>query len=206
MSVRRSTNRNGARCGNSFFSCSISRTRSACPLSPMRVTFRLLCQVRQCMNLADPLADGPERRAAIVLAAFIGNSGLRGGAGGDAGAVADLDVVGEADLRSDYDEIAQFAASSDAGLRHDDVVAADMGVVADLDEVIEFGSLADHGVAQRASVDRRAGANFATVLDDDAAKLRDLQMSRRVGGEAEAGLADLGAGQDQHLVADEGVG
>ena len=59
------------------------------------------------MNLADPLADGPERSAAIVLAAFIGDSGLRGGAGGDAGAVAEFDVVGDA-LCAEADFSAMF--------------------------------------------------------------------------------------------------
>src|SRR6185437_6996909 len=164
----------------------------------MAVTFRLLCQVRQCVNFADPFPHRFQRSAAIVLAARDLDALLRGRPRGDPGAGADLDVIGQTDLRPDHDEIAEFAAAGDAGLRNHDAVPADMGVVPDLDEVIELGAFADDGIAQRAAIDRRAGADLDAVLDDDAADLRDRDVTGRAAREAEAGLADL--------VADIGVG
>src|SRR3569832_2097395 len=206
MSESFSTKRNGQRCGINFLIASTSRTVPARPCSPMAVTFRLLCQIRQCLHFPLPFPYGLQRRAAVVHAARVGDDGLRGGTGRDAGAVADLHVVRDADLGADDDEITELAASGDAGLRHDDAGTAQACVAADLDQVIELGSLADHGVAEGAAGDGGASADLDAVLDDDTTDLRDLHVPLWTGGEAEAGLADLGARKDQHFVADIGVG
>ena len=78
-------------------------------------------------------------------------------------------------------------------------------VVCDLDEIVDLGALADDGVAGRAAVDRRIGADFDVVLNDDAPGLRDFLMSLRTRQIAEAVLADASAGMDDHAVADQSV-
>src|SRR6266481_9099624 len=122
ISLSRSTNRKGGRCGTSFLSCSTSRTMPVCPLSPMAVTFRLLCQVRQCLHFAQPFADGFGGLAAIIHAAGIVAAGRRGRDRRHPRMVADSGVVAEADLAAQHDEVAQFAAAGDADLTDDDVV------------------------------------------------------------------------------------
>src|SRR5262249_46850553 len=84
-------------------------------------------------------------------------------------------------------------------------MTANRDIVADLYQVVDLGPLADDGVAGAAAVDGGAGADLDIVLDDDAADLRDLEMSRRSHHEAETVLADADAGMDDHAVADERV-
>src|SRR6185437_2043716 len=84
-------------------------------------------------------------------------------------------------------------------------MAADTYVVADLDQVVDFGALADDGVADSATIDGCAGADFNIVLDDDTPDLRDLQMSSGTHQEAEAVLTDLAARMDGDAIADQRV-
>src|SRR6185437_554841 len=84
-------------------------------------------------------------------------------------------------------------------------MAADTYVVADLDQVVDFGALADDGVANGATIDGCAGADFNIVLDDDTPDLRDLQMAGGTQQEAEAVLTDLAARMDGDAIADQRV-
>ena len=121
----------------------------------------------------------------------------------DLGARADPEVAGNAGLPSERGKIADNARSGDARLRDENRVAADDHVVANLDEIVDLRPLADHRVAVCAPVDRHARADFDVVLDDDPPDLRHLEMSARTEGEAEAVLTDMGAGVDDHPVADQ---
>ena len=58
-------------------------------------------------------------------------------------------------------------------------VPPDLHIVADLHQIIDLGALADHRVAQRAAVDRGAGADLDIVLNDDPAQLRNFDMAGR---------------------------
>src|SRR5450755_4699735 len=82
----------------------------------------------------------------------------------------------------------------------------DAGIVGNLNEVVDLGALADHRVANGATVDAAAGADFPIVLDDDAADLRHLEMALRTHHETEAVLADLAARMNDDAVADQRIG
>src|SRR5690606_18406852 len=69
----------------------------------------------------------------------------------------------------------------------------------------DFRAFAYDGVPNRTSIDRRSGANFNVVLDDDAADLRDLRMPSRTHDITEAVLTDPAAGMKDHPVADQGM-
>ena len=97
--------------------------------------------------------------------------------------------------RTAKSSITRTARDADLGDQH--AMPADLHIVADLDQIIDLAAFADHRVAQRAAVDGGAGADLDTVLDDDAAQLRNLDMARRRRGKAETGLADLRARQDR---------
>ena len=86
----------------------------------------------------------------------------------------------------------------------DHAVAADAHVVRDLDQIVDLGVFADNRVGHGATVDGGIGADLDIVLDNDAADLRNA-LGPRAGDEAETVLADLGAGVDDHAVADERV-
>jgi hypothetical protein len=114
-------------------------------------------------------------------------------------------MVCDPDLPAHNDEIAKLAASRYARLRHKNTVSSRLRVVPNLDQIINLGALAEHRVAERAAVDGRTGADLHVVLDNHTAQLRNLGVPRGAGGEAEARLADLGAGQDVDAVAYECV-
>jgi hypothetical protein len=82
-------------------------------------------------------------------------------------------------------------------------MAADDDVVADLHQIVDLRPLADDGVPVRATVNRDPGADLNVVLNDYAADLRHFEMSSRPKGESEAVLSDMGAGMNDHSVADQ---
>ena len=111
-------------------------------------------------------------------------------------------MIGDAALPPINDEIAQRHAARNADLAGDDAMTANARVVPDLHEIINFGALADHRVAERAAIDRRVGADFHPVLDDDAAELRDLDMAaRRADEKPKPGAANRAPGLNQDVVA-----
>src|SRR5262245_50611431 len=113
-------------------------------------------------------------------------------------AVADREMVREADLPSGDDAAAEPTRAGDADLRHDDRVLTDLDVVADLHEVVDLRAATDDGPAQHGAVDRGVGADVHVVLDHDDADLRDLAMPGTVEGVAEPVATDDGAGLYDH--------
>ena len=53
---------------------------------------------------------------------------------------------------------------------------ADAHIVANLHQIVDLGALADHGIADCATVNGRAGADFDLILNDDAPDLRNLAV------------------------------
>ena len=62
------------------------------------------------------------------------------------------------------------------------VCFADFAGVRDHDVIVDFGAFADNRRIVSAAVDRRAGADFNVVLDDDGAELRrkHVNAGRRI--------------------------
>src|SRR5258708_13353444 len=116
--------------------------------------------------------------------------------GGDAGGGADGEMIGDADLATHHDAVADHRAAGDADLAADDAAAAEAHVVADMDEIIEHRAGTDHRIAGGAAVDRAIGAQLDVVLDDDAPELQHAQEPFGAGHEAEARPADADPGCD----------
>src|ERR1700728_562623 len=95
-------------------------------------------------------------------------------------------MIGETHLAAHHDEIPHARTAGYAGLPGNQAVSPDADVVRDLHEIVDLGALADDSVPGRAAVDRRVGADFHVVLNDDAAGLRDFLMAARTGEIAEA--------------------
>ena len=64
--------------------------------------------------------------------------------------------------------LAERHAAGNAGTTGQHAVGPDAAVVGDLDEVIDLAAVTDHRIVQRAAVDRRIGADFDIVANDDA--------------------------------------
>ena len=122
-----------------------------------------------------------------------GNIGHHAAFGADDRALAERDVIRDADLAPQHHVIAEHDAAGEPAFGADDAMPADRAVVADLHEIIDLGPLADHGVAAAAAVDRGVGADLDIVLDDDAAKLRNLDVTRGARMVAESVLTDPAA-------------
>src|SRR5262249_8393600 len=128
-----------------------------------------------------------------------------GRTGRKAHAISDVAMVGNAHLSAKDDKIAELAAPGNSNLAHDDAVPPYVGVVPNLDQIINLGPFADNGVAQGTAVNRGTGSDFDLILDDDAPQLWHLNVPGTTACESETGLADLGAGENQHLVAHIGM-
>ena len=80
---------------------------------------------------------------------------------------------------------------------------AQIDIMADLDEVINFGAAANSSGFEPCAVDRRIGAYFDIIFNDDDAKLFEFSMSSFcVGRESETARADDGAGLQNDAIAD----
>src|SRR5258708_1614639 len=84
-------------------------------------------------------------------------------------------------------------------------MATDVGVVPNLDQIINLGSLAYDSVAKSSTIDSCSGSDLDAILNDNAPKLRYFDVALRSACKAKSRLADLGAGQNQHAVADVSV-
>src|SRR6185312_6563901 len=210
MSVIRSTKRNGARCGSNSLIASTSRVVFALVMAALLllVLFLILALEHDLerVHFPHPFSYRFRRHSAIIDTAFIKGVGGDPGPAGEAGAVADPGMVAHPRLSGEDDEIADVGAAGDADQGDDEAVPPDMDVVSDLNQIIDLGAFADHRVAQRATVDGGVGPDLDPVLDDHAPQLRRLGMAAGGRGKAETRLADLGAGQDRHAIADIGVG
>ena len=89
----------------------------------------------------------------------------------DLGAIADMNVVFNADLASEYNVVSSACAPCDPDVSADQVMFTDGAVVRDLYEIVDFGSLADSGRSIGASVDGGISTDFYVVFDFDPAEL-----------------------------------
>src|SRR5579883_1922 len=114
MSDNLSTKRKGARCGRSILIRSTSSTTLSCPASPIVVSFRLLRELRERVDLAHPFLHRLGRYAAIILASGKVLSGGHGGARGKPGSVSDAAVIADTDLSAQHHVVANLAAARNA--------------------------------------------------------------------------------------------
>ena len=115
--------------------------------------------------------------------------------GRDEYAVADFEVVDEADLSGEDAVLADRGAAGDADLGAEDRVGADFDRVADLHEVVDFRSAANARFTDGGAVDASARLNLDVVFDDRGARLRNLVVAAvGAAGEAES------VGTDGHAV------
>src|SRR5262249_26107792 len=117
-----------------------------------------------CRHFPPPLAYRLGRHTAIVVSA--GKIAHNARACSKTCAVADANVIRDSDLASHHDTIADFTASENPDMANDHRMPADTGVVPDLDKIIDLGSLTDNGVAERATINSRAGADLHLVLEN----------------------------------------
>src|SRR6185503_6715048 len=203
MLVKRSIIKSGGRCGRSLLmwsrSCSLAWVRFASLF--IALVLASLHQPGQECNFSSPLSHRARRDATIVATGFQsgGNSGKRR----NTNAIADGDMVANADLSTKDDKIAKDNAAGDADLTGKDAVAADDCVVADLDQIINFAAFSDDSVRNRAPVDRCVGSDLDVILDDHSTQLRRLFVPIGSGSKSEAGAADDGARLDHHAIAQE---
>ena len=73
--------------------------------------------------------------------------------------------------------------------------------MSDLYLVVEFDAIFNHRVIERATVNRRTGADFDIVADDHGSGLRNLHPFAILGGKAEAVAADNCAGMNDRVTA-----
>ena len=149
---------------------------------------------------AQPFAQRPRRCST--------DSGPRRDIRDDAGLCRDLSpranaqVRGETRLAARCDRIAKLSRPGNAGLRDDSAIAPDRDILRDLDQIVDPGAFADDRVPYRAAIDRRIGAYFDIVLNDDPADLRHFKVIR----EAETVLTDADARMQNDLIADQRIG
>src|SRR5665213_1657322 len=155
-------------------------------------------------DLAEPLCHRFRRRATPASPGWDRTIDITDG--GNLRALTDRYVVLYRDASCEHNEILKRRTAGNSHLRHQDTVATDTYVMADLDQVVDFCALADHGIANGATIDGSAGADFDIVLDDDACDLRNFQMAAGAHHKAEAVLADLATRMDDNAIADQRVG
>ena len=117
--------------------------------------------------------------------------------GADRHPVADIHVIANADLAGHDHVVTGGRTAGDADLRANDVVPSDAAVVGDHHMVVDFRPVADHGRTVRATVDRRASADFHVVAQFDVAQLGGQPVPARDGRVSEAVRADHRARVDQ---------
>src|SRR5262245_46671578 len=83
---------------------------------------------------------------------------------------------------------------------------ANTDIVAHLNKVVDLCALADDRVADRTTIDGRAGPYLDIVLNDNAPDLRHFEMAAPAHHESKAVLTDFAAGMNDDPIADQGVG
>ena len=114
-------------------------------------------------------------------------------------------MIRDSDLTSHHHMVADGRTASEPTLPGDDAVPSNGDVVCNVHEIVDLRSFANDSVVTTTSVDRGAGADFHLVVNDDAAELRNFEMSFRVGEISEAILANPAAGVEDHIVADDSM-
>src|SRR5713101_5358460 len=155
----------------------------------------------QQFHLAEPDSRGLRRNSAPARArrhVVIDDAGC-----GNLRALPDPDVIVDAYPRPEHDEIADRHAPRDAGLGHQDAMAADHDIVADLNQIVDFGALADDRIAIGAAVDRGPRPDLDVVLQDDAADLRHFEMAAPAHHITEPVLSDAASRMNDDAIADQ---
>src|SRR5262249_7835762 len=116
------------------------------------------------------------------------------------GAIADVNMIGDADLAGDDHVVAGCGGAADADLADEDVMFAEVTVVPDLHEVVELGPLADTRCLKSAAVDGGASTDLDIIAQDDVAHLGHLDVPSVVQAITEA----IGA-EDRVAVDDDAV-
>src|SRR6267154_756285 len=98
----------------------------------------------------------------------------RGRLGADDHVVAEAEMPPDSRLARQDRPAPEPGAAGDSRLRHQHRILSDRDVMGDLDEVVDLGPTAYDGASEGGAVDRRAGADFDVILDDDVANLGDL--------------------------------
>ncbi len=162
-----------------------------------------LGQFFQAHQNAFLLAQWGRRRAEHMLIGrhVLGHTRLRA----DHRAVADMNVIHNANLTRDNDVIACAARPGDAHLADQQIVFANPTVVSDLHQVIDLRSGPNSCRLKRAAIHGRAGPDFDIIADLDMPELRDLGVLALMGPVAEAIGADHGVGVNNDAVAHERV-
>ena len=142
--------------------------------------FKRVRQLRERDLLAHLLFFGRRRNSDDARSG--GNVAHDAGHRAERRAVADADMIAKTDAAGHDDVIAGRNASGDSNARANHVAFADFAVVRDHDVIVDFGAFADNRRVVSAAVDRRAGADFDVILDDDVSKLRrqDVNAGRRI--------------------------
>src|SRR5579862_476698 len=121
------------------------------------------------------------------------------------GALPDLNMLGDADLLTDGDEVFDGHVPRNTSLRSHEATPPHTHVVCDLHEIVDLAPLSDHRVAGEAPINRSIGTYFHVVLDDDALGLRGLFVSFWASEVTESVLANARTGMHDHPVADERI-
>src|SRR6185312_7182298 len=131
-----------------------------------------------------------------------GNGMADHGAAGDHHVVADREVPADADLAADHAATADLRAAGDTHAGRQGTVGTNPNVVGDHDQIVELHALLDHGVLDGPAVDGGVGADLDVGANAYGARLRHLDPTASLLGEAEAvtpnhrSWLDHGAGAD----------
>jgi len=124
---------------------------------------------------------------------------------GELCALANRNVVTDTDTCTQNHVVPDRRAASDAALRDYHAVATYAHIVAYLNKVVDLRTLADNGVSDSPAINRCASSYFDIVLNDNAADLRDFNVSTWSHHETESVLADLAARMNDYSIAYQGI-
>jgi hypothetical protein len=99
--------------------------------------------------------------------------------------------------------VAKRDASGKTNLTGQHAVLTHHYVVPDMHKIINLGSPADDGVAERAAVNRDVGSDFNVVVDEDAAQLRNPEVTLRTLFKAKSILSDARPRKDPDSIANQ---
>jgi len=115
-------------------------------------------------------------------------------------AVTNSQVTGNANLSPDNNVVSQFGASRDPDKRRKDTASSQFNIVRDLHKVIDPTPVADNSVWSGTTVDCSVSAYLDIVADYHSAKLRNFDITRRIGGYSKAILTNPRTGVDVYAI------
>src|SRR5271155_261760 len=114
-------------------------------------------------------------------------------------------MVGASGLTAEFAPVSDHDRTGDASLRGEARELADFAVVGDMYEVIQLGAASNYGRPDRRTIDRDVSAQLDPVLDYHAAHLRNLDQILLMLDEAESVSPNYGTIMDDHAVANRNV-